>query len=239
MTSSANFGSTPAQLRKGMAITSLVLGILGLPTLGLLLIGGFVGLGLGIAALLKANRSPGVYGGKGIAIAGIVVNSLALTVMPFVVGIIAAIAIPSLLRARVSANEAGTIGDIRSIVSAEAAYSTANGGFYDTPECLGAPAGCIPGYAGPTFLDTSLAASTTRYGYNRTFHPGPEAQDRKATMSSSSLQTFAYVAVPITPGQTGIRAFCGDSSGQVCYTNDGSAPAVTQGQCAASCNPIR
>lgn len=240
MNSPAASSSVPnLPLRKGMAITSLVLGILGLPTLGLLLIGGLAGLGLGIAALVKANRSPTVYGGKGLAIAGIVTNGLALLIMPFIVGIIAAIAIPSLLRARVSANEAASIGDIQTVISGETAYATANVGFYDTLDCLVAPDGCIPGYSGPTFLDASLATGAPRHGYTATFHPGPAAENRPATVSPSSLQSFAYVLVPVTPGQTGVRGFCGDSSGQVCYTSDGSAPAVTLGVCAPSCTPLR
>ena len=46
-----------------------------------------------------------------------------LLIVVAIIGIIAAIAIPSLLRARVSSNEAATIGDIRSVISAEAAVA--------------------------------------------------------------------------------------------------------------------
>ena len=53
-----------------------------------------------------------------------------LLIVVAIIGIIAAIAIPSLLRARVSANESATIGDIRTVISAQAAYQSANGGFY-------------------------------------------------------------------------------------------------------------
>ena len=51
-----------------------------------------------------------------------------LLIVVAIIGIIAAIAIPSLLRARVSANESATIGDIRTVISAEAAYHSANAG---------------------------------------------------------------------------------------------------------------
>lgn len=54
-----------------------------------------------------------------------------LLIVVAIIGIIAAIAIPSLLRARISANEAATVGDIRSLVSAQAAYHAANGGWYE------------------------------------------------------------------------------------------------------------
>ena len=53
-----------------------------------------------------------------------------LLIVVAIIGIIAAIAIPSLLRARVSANEAQAIGDTRSVISAEQTYASANGGFF-------------------------------------------------------------------------------------------------------------
>src|SRR5438046_3283094 len=79
-----------------------------------------------------------------------------LLIVVAIIGIIAAIAIPSLLRARVASNEAAAIGDLRTVVSAEAAYSSANSGFYESNfDCLVFPfAGCIPSYtntSSPTF----------------------------------------------------------------------------------------
>lgn len=225
-------------LRKGFAIASLVLGILSIPTLGLLGVGCIVGLVLGIVALNRAIKKPAVYGGKGLAVAGIVTNSLAIVLAP-IIGIIAAIAIPSLLRARVSANEAQAIGDTRSIISAEMTYASANAGFYDTLDCLATPASCIPNYPSdaPSFIGPELTPSV-KGGYTRTFHPGPPADvepSQRSRLSPSSVNSFAYVAVPIGQGTTGVRAFCGDSTGRICYTSDGSAPEVTGGKCAETC----
>ncbi len=63
-----------------------------------------------------------------------------LLIVVAIIGIIAAIAIPSLLRARVSANESATIGDIRTVISAQAAYQSANGGWYASDiVCLNVP----------------------------------------------------------------------------------------------------
>src|SRR6266545_1209512 len=80
-----------------------------------------------------------------------------LLIVVAIIGIIAAIAIPSLLRARISANESATIGDIRTVVSAEAAFQSSNSGFYGVLTCLNIPSNgsCISGYnaAAPTFLD--------------------------------------------------------------------------------------
>src|ERR1043165_4367481 len=87
-----------------------------------------------------------------------------LLIVVAIIGIIAAIAIPSLLRARVSANEAATIGDIRTVISAEATYHSATQGRYGVLTCLSTPsnAGCIPNYAAtaPTFLDANLGQVT-------------------------------------------------------------------------------
>ena len=228
--------------RKGWAVASLVLGLLSLPTLGILGIGALLGIIFGIVALVKASQEPAVYGGKGLAISGIVASALSFVMIPFI-GIIAAIAIPSLLRARVSANEAATIGDLRAVISAEMAYGVSNGGGFDTLECLSTPARCIPNYAAtaPNFIDAG-AIESTRHGYVRTFHPGPPAPRPRPGMppsSPSSLSAFAYVAVPVTWNRTGTRAFCADSTGQVCSTRGTGEPMVVDGLCAASCEPLR
>ena len=157
------------------------------------------------------------------------------------IGIVAAIAIPSLLKARVSANESAAIGDVRTVISAEAAYQSANAGYYDTLECLGTPSGCIPGYGGPTFLDRALASGAPKSGYRRTFHPGatPTSEDGASSRSPSSMESFAYTAVPLQANRTGVRGFCGDATGRVCYTLDGSEPEVENGECSKTCQSFR
>ena len=225
--------------RRGLAIASLVLGILSIPTFGCLIVGAVAGVVLGIVALLRTNREPHLYGGKGLAIAGIATSALSLLIV-IPLGIIAAIAIPSLMRARVSANEAGTIGDIRTVMSAEAAYQSASGGYYGPPQCLSAPTTCLPAYSGPTFLDSQLASGTVKSGYRRTFHAGPVAPAVPGPPApTESLESFAYTAVPVERGKTGTRGFCGDSTGRICFTTDGSAPAVVDGACDPGCTDLR
>jgi type IV pilus assembly protein PilA len=226
-----------APTRKGLAIASLVLGLLSLVTFGCLGIGALTAIVLGIVALVKANKAPYEYGGKGMAITGIATGAVGILMLPFI-GIIAAIAIPSLLRARVSANEAGAIGDTRTVISSQAVYASANNGHYDSLECLAAPANCLPGYQGPTILPAGLTAAE-KAGYRRTLHLGAPATDSTREMSPSSVQSYAYVAVPIQPNQTGVRAFCGDETGVICFTNDGSTPAVADGHCAQPCNVLQ
>ena len=80
------------QPRRGFAIASLVLGILGLPTIGLLGVGAMVGIILGVVALVKARNAPAQYGGRGLAVAGIALSVISILLTP-IIGIIAALAI--------------------------------------------------------------------------------------------------------------------------------------------------
>jgi len=212
------------QPRRGFAIASLVLGVLSLPTLGLVGVGAIVGIILGIVALVKASRAPTEFGGRGLAVAGIALSALSIVVMPFVIGIVAAIAIPSLLRARVSANESATIGDIRTVITAEAAYQSVNGGYYDQLDCLAEPSRCIPGYSGPSVLSSVIARAAMKNGYRRSFHAGTPVSPRPSTLSPTSTMSFTYVAVPDKNRTTGVRSFCGDPSGRICYRVDGLMP---------------
>jgi prepilin-type N-terminal cleavage/methylation domain-containing protein len=133
-----------------------------------------------------------------------------LLIVVAIIGIIAAIAIPSLLRARVSANEAGTIGDIRSVISAQAAFQSA---------ATTAVAACVIGYpaTAPSFADPSIVALLPKSGYNRTFTEGlPPSPAPPATLLVGVVDGFCYGAFPSTIGQTGVRGFGGDASGRVC-----------------------
>ena len=150
-----------------------------------------------------------------------------LLIVVAIIGIIAAIAIPSLLRARISANESGMIGDIRTVISGEAAYQSANSGFYGELTCLGTAtqvgnAQCIPGYptTGPSFLDAQIVSLTTKSGYVRSFDPitapaGPGVE-------AGDLVGFCYFGSPAS-AQGGVRSFGGDSSGVV---GQNPAPAI-------------
>jgi type IV pilus assembly protein PilA len=167
-----------------------------------------------------------------------------LLIVVAIIGIIAAIAIPSLLRARVSANESATIGDIRTVISAQAAYQSANGGFYDSNlTCMVNPfTGCIPQYptTSPTFLDSQVAGLISKSGYDRAFAGGSAPQTFNTGISSpGSVVTYAYAASPQSQGQTGVRGFAGDSSGVLCFTSTGAAPGFDTGVIVmSSCNML-
>src|SRR5437773_7644791 len=82
-----------------------------------------------------------------------------LLIVVAIIGIIAAIAIPSLLRARISANESATIGDTRTVISAEAAYQSAASGFYGELGCLAVPGPCIIRSVSPTSIDGTIGVN--------------------------------------------------------------------------------
>ena len=161
-----------------------------------------------------------------------------LLIVVAIIGIIAAIAIPSLLRARASANEAGAIGDTRTVISSQAAYHAASGGYYGPLLCLNDPTGpgCIPSYPSnaPNFLDSQIANQLPKGGYNR-------SADETATVPNGlGLSCYVYHAVPTNPGQTGVRGFAGGCSGVVCFTPDGTpVPQVGPGAMAPTCNVIQ
>src|SRR5262249_47395760 len=111
----------PANLRQGMAITSLVLGCLSPFSCAVFGVGSIVGIVLGIVATVKAQRHSHEYGGKVMAIIGIALNGFSMIV---VVPMVLAIAIPNLLLSRMAANEASAIGTLRSIGTAEATYQS-------------------------------------------------------------------------------------------------------------------
>ena len=158
-----------------------------------------------------------------------------LLIVVAIIGIIAAIAIPSLLRARVSANEAQAIGDTRSVISAEQTYASANGGFFSNlinlcrngGNCAGVG---IPNYplVAPEFLGGDLGRTSPylKSGYNRTWTAAVVASNVPSTLDPNSVLDYCYDSAPASLGLTGARAFSGSATGAL-YVN----PAGTQIAC--------
>jgi prepilin-type N-terminal cleavage/methylation domain-containing protein len=163
-----------------------------------------------------------------------------LLIVVAIIGIIAAIAIPALLRARVSANESATIGDMRTVVSAEAAYHATAFGTYGEITCLSLPSGCITNYAtsAPTFLDPGLTTLQPKSGYTRNFSgTGPVTHPQ---LAAGAISGYLYDAIPLNVNQTGVRGFGADSSGRICFTMDGTVPPLDgNGQLAPACSTIQ
>jgi len=193
----------------------------------------------------QGQEGPAVPSSRPVPVAALVVV-LAMLVLgaPVIIGIIAAIAIPSLLRARVAANEAAAIGNVRTVVTAQVAYQSANQGSYDGRwECLSLPQDCIPGYTGPSFIDAALFEGP-RSGYLFELQGG--GPPGTAGLSPSSTDAFVILAYPATAGQTGVRAFCGDGTGRVCAIAGGSKDDLIDRssgpsgiRCANACRDLR
>lgn len=160
-----------------------------------------------------------------------------LLIVVAIIGIIAAIAIPSLLRARIAANEGGAQEDIKAFQSAEVTYANGNNAF-GYPSCLSTPPACGWPANTTSFVDSQIGALLTKSGYNRIFFNGtatPGSFD-----AGNGMATFLYAATPTTLQQTGTKGFAGDHSGLVCFTTDGSVPPNNGGSgLAATCTPLK
>ena len=135
-----------------------------------------------------------------------------LLIVVAIILIIAAIAIPSLLRARMSANEASAVSSLRGINTAEISYNAAysNLGFATTLSYLGGVGGtsCVPSTSSGCFIDASLTTGQ-KAGYNFTLAVGSSPAVGGTTMS------YSAIAAPITLDTTGSRYFCSFEDGVV------------------------
>ena len=142
-----------------------------------------------------------------------------LLVVVAIILIIAAIAIPSLIRAKISANESAAAANTRTIITAEIQYHT-NFGIYspDLPSMgtpsTGCPAGTPPSTSA-CLIDFALsdAGTNAKSGYIYT----------ASANNAASGEIFVEGASPSVPGRTGIKTFCGSEDGVVRYNPNGGA----------------
>jgi type IV pilus assembly protein PilA len=122
-----------------------------------------------------------------------------LLIVVAIILIIAAIAIPNLLRARIAANEASAVASLRTLNTAQISYNSS----YPTvgfATSIGALAGttCIPPTsAGACLIDTQLA-SGTKSGYSFAL----------SGTSGTPNSSYTFIASALAPNQTGVRYFC-------------------------------
>lgn len=189
--------------KKGLAIFSLVLGIISFFTFGLLGVGAIAGIILAAMAMGRAKREPWKYGGHGLAIAGLVLSIISLvTVVP--IGIIAGIAVPNLLAARRAANESSAIYSLRVISQAEMAYQDAFQRY-----------GTLQELAAQNLIDQKLG-SGVKNGYRFTV---------KLTSDNPDSPGFAANGVPDDYRKTGIRSFYVDETLVIRASNNLGMPA--------------
>src|ERR1700687_1184520 len=132
-----------------------------------------------------------------------------LLIVVAIILIIAAIAIPNLLRARIAANESSAVGSTRTIVTAQIAYNSAypSVGFSNTLAALGGSGGsCTATSTNACLLDTLLGTGTkSGYTFNTAASGGPPFTD------------FAIWTNPVSLNTTGVRSFCAAPEGVVRY----------------------
>jgi len=145
-----------------------------------------------------------------------------LLIVVAIILIIAAIAIPNLLRSRMAANEASAVDSLRTINTAEVAYSTTYptvgftglGGLGGTAPCTAATS------AAACLVDQVLAptggGAGTKSGY--TFN---------VTASAAPSVQYTSTGLPQVPGQSGQRGFCSDQSGVIRQNQAGTGCANT------------
>ncbi|MEX2270051.1 MAG: hypothetical protein WD690_01180 [Vicinamibacterales bacterium] len=153
-----------------------------------------------------------------------VLSRIELLTAAAVVAIIAVIAVPGLLRSRMSGNEAAAIGSLRAIVSAETAYASACGRNRYAPAfaTLGLPA---PG-GGEPYLPPELAVAVPELnGYRFTLSAAAGAIAGPADCNGTPTTTGYYAtAVPIRYLKSGGRSFAVDTAGTIWQNPSAAAP---------------
>lgn len=141
-----------------------------------------------------------------------------LLIVVAIILIIAAIAIPNLLRAKMSANEASAVASCRTLNTAIVAFSTT----YGTDPTLLANLGpaTTPSSTSADLVDSLLGTASvpaTKSGYSITYTPAS---------STPPITAYTILAKATTQNTTGQRMFFTDQSGVIRYTTDASTPTV-------------
>ena len=141
-----------------------------------------------------------------------------LLIVVAIILIIAAIAIPNLLRSRIAANQASAVGSLRTLNTAEVTYATTyNVGYSATLGDLGPVAAgstASPSATAAGLIDEVLsggnatATLSVKSGYSFIYTPG-------ATDASGKINTYSITATPISVGTTGTNYYYTDMSGVI------------------------
>jgi type IV pilus assembly protein PilA len=151
-----------------------------------------------------------------------------LLIVVAIILIIAAIAIPNLLRSKIAANESSAVASLRTIGTAEVTYQSSwNLGFAATLAQLGGPAPCTQASSATACLIDPLLSTgaLTKSGY--VFNGAGTLPD-----PNGNPQAFELNATPTAYQTTGVRAFCADQTGLIQFNINGKAIGVGAGACA-------
>jgi type IV pilus assembly protein PilA len=162
-----------------------------------------------------------------------------LLIVVAIIGIIAAIAVPGLLRARMSGNETSAIGGMRAINTAEVSYSAAcgQGGYAVALPTLGTP----PPGGNQAFLSNDLTgvAPVLKSGFTYTLAAGLGGAAGPVDCSGTPTNvTYYTTAFPTSFASTGNRSFASNSAGAI-WQSITVAPPVEPFAVAAGISPIQ
>ena len=150
-----------------------------------------------------------------------------LLIVVAIIGIIAAIAVPGLLRTRMSGNEAAAIGSMRAINTAEASYSSAagQGGYAIDLKVLGkACPGSNQGFISPDLGDPALPSPVIKSGYNVLLATAGAAAGPNDCNGTATETNYYSTAAALSWGSTGNRAFATDAGGAIFQETAANTP---------------
>jgi prepilin-type N-terminal cleavage/methylation domain-containing protein len=142
-----------------------------------------------------------------------------LLIVVAIILIIAAIAIPNLMRSRIAANEASAAGSLRTLNTAEVTFSTTYGIGYAPLASLASPVGAC---AAPVSTQACLIDPVLSGGAKSGYNIAVSAPAANGTVAAPNV-TYETNATPIAAGQSGQRSFCSDQSGVIRADPAGSA----------------
>ena len=139
-----------------------------------------------------------------------------LLIVVTIILIIAAIAIPNLMKAKMQGNETAAVGALKTLTESATMYSNSYGGFPRALSDLGpGGSGTAPSSTAADLIDSGLA-SGIKSGYKFTFAV-------LATDPAGNVLSYTISATPVTPGTTGQRSFFVDASGTIHASQSGVA----------------
>ncbi len=130
-----------------------------------------------------------------------------------IIALLAAIAIPNVLRSRTSANESAAIGNLRALVSSQEMYRAVNNVYTATGTWVANmyPAAPTPAFGPPQF-NIAMTGQTVQ-GYNYTYNGLPAG----CTDALANCTQYAILGVPQTVNQTGTRTFGANQNGTIAH----------------------
>jgi type IV pilus assembly protein PilA len=160
-----------------------------------------------------------------------------LLIVVAIILIIAAIAIPNLLRSRMAANEASAVGSVRTVNTAAVTYNSIyNNGYPSTLTEVGTTSVTQPSCNAGMFIDSVLTGGS-KSGYSFSLGGGSAATTAPAGCTTAGYVDGYYItAVPTSAGTTGTRAFCSDQTGVIRFNLGGTATAASTAG-AVGCSP--